>query len=130
MTVLGRTMLLSKIHRAILTDANLDYVGSITLDANLMAAVDLVEGQQVDVLNVTSGSRLTTYAMAGRAGSATVALNGAAARRGAPGDIVIIVAYGLVDEASAAAHRPKVAFVDQTNRIVSLGTAPGPELER
>ncbi|MDR2254103.1 MAG: aspartate 1-decarboxylase [Bifidobacteriaceae bacterium] len=125
MTVLGRTMLLSKIHRATVTDADLNYVGSVTVDAELMAAVDLVEGQQVDVLNVTNGARLTTYVIGGPAGSGTVAINGAAARLNGIGDIVIIVAYGLVAEAGVRGHRPKVAFVDERNRVVSLGAAAG-----
>ena len=125
MTILGRTMLLSKIHRATVTDANLDYVGSITLDRDLMAAVDLVEGQQVDVLNVTNGNRLTTYVIEGPAASGMVAINGAAAHQAAPSDVVIVVAYGLVAETALGQHRPKVAFVDPSNRIVSLGAAPG-----
>ncbi|MDR1633644.1 MAG: aspartate 1-decarboxylase [Bifidobacteriaceae bacterium] len=126
MAVVGRTMLLSKIHRAIVTDADLDYIGSITIDSDLMAAVDLAEGQQVDVLNVTNGSRLTTYVITGPAASGTVTVNGAAAHHSRPGDIVIVVAYGLVDEAGVHDHRPKVVFLDRNNGIVSgaaeLGT--------
>ncbi|MDR2566106.1 MAG: aspartate 1-decarboxylase [Bifidobacteriaceae bacterium] len=125
MAVIGRTMLLSKIHRATVTDANPDYIGSITIDADLMSAVDLVEGQQVDVLNVSNGNRLTTYVITGAAGSGTVAVNGAAAHLSRAGDIVIVVAYGLVEEAGVNSHRPKVAFVDGSNRIESLGAAPG-----
>ncbi|MDR2372730.1 MAG: aspartate 1-decarboxylase [Bifidobacteriaceae bacterium] len=125
MTLLGRTMMLSKIHRATVTDANLDYVGSITLDQELMRAAGLLENQQVDVLNVTNGSRLTTYAMPGPAGSGVVAVNGAAAHLAAVGDTVIVVAYGLVDEASAAACRPRVVFVDDRNRPAAAPAAPG-----
>jgi aspartate 1-decarboxylase len=119
-------MILSKIHRATVTDADLAYVGSITIDADLMAAVDLVEGQQVDVLNITNGSRLTTYVITGLAGSGTIAVNGAAAHLNGIGDLVIIVGYGLVAEGDVRGHRPAVAFVDGRNRIVSVGTTPGP----
>jgi aspartate 1-decarboxylase len=118
-------MILSKIHRATVTGADLNYVGSITIDADLLAATDMAEGQQVDVLNVTNGSRLTTYVIAGPAGSGTIEINGAAAHHNQIGDIIIVVGYGLVAEESVKAHRPKVAFVDRANRIVSLGAAPG-----
>jgi aspartate 1-decarboxylase len=98
------------------TDANPDYVGSITLDTELMEAAGLLANQQVDVLNVTNGNRLTTYVIPGPAGSGAVAINGAAARRAGVGDTVIVVAYGLVSEDAAAAHRPRVVFVDAANR--------------
>jgi aspartate 1-decarboxylase len=116
MTVLGRTMMLSKIHRATVTDADPDYVGSVTIDRHLMEAAGLLENQQVDVLDVTNGNRLTTYVIPGAAGSGTVAVNGAAARLADVGDIVIVVAYGLVQEVTAAYHRPRVVLVDSDNR--------------
>ncbi|MDR1799945.1 MAG: aspartate 1-decarboxylase [Bifidobacteriaceae bacterium] len=113
-----RTMLLSKIHRATVTDANPDYIGSITLDPVLAQAADLLEGQQVDVLDVTNGRRLTTYVLLGRAGTGQCDINGAAARHIGVGDVVIIVAYGLMDDAAAQVHRPKVVFVDGNNAIM------------
>jgi aspartate 1-decarboxylase len=119
MTLLGRTMMVSKIHRATVTDANLDYIGSITLDPELMTAADLLENQQVDVLDVTNGNRFTTYAIAGLPGSGTVAVNGAAAHLAGVGDTVIVLAYGLVAESSATAHRPRVVFVDTANRPIA-----------
>jgi aspartate 1-decarboxylase len=125
MTVLGRTMMLSKIHRATVTDANVDYVGSVTIDADLMDAADLLENQQVDVLDVTNGARFTTYVIEGPPGSGTVAINGAAARLAGPGDIVIIVAYGLVQDSAARCHRPRVVLVDGDNRPSPTAQAQG-----
>jgi aspartate 1-decarboxylase len=113
-----RTMLKSKIHRATVTSAQLDYVGSITLDADLMAAADLLEGEQVTVVDVTNGARLETYVIPAEAGSGTVQLNGAAARLVHPGDLVIVLAYALMDEAEARSRRPAVVFVDAGNRPV------------
>ena len=113
-----RTMLKSKIHRATVTGADLDYVGSITLDADLMAAADLLEGEQVAVVDVTNGARLETYVIAGRAGSGTVQLNGAAAHLVHPGGTVIVLAYAQMDDAEARARRPAVVFVDAANRPV------------
>jgi aspartate 1-decarboxylase len=114
-------MMLSKVHRATVTDANRDYIGSITLDSELMSAADLLENQQVDVLNVTTGARLTTYVIPGPPGSGTVAINGAAAHLARAGDIVIVVAYGVVAEDAAARHRPTVVFVDGANRPLPQG---------
>jgi aspartate 1-decarboxylase len=119
-----RTMLKSKVHRATVTGAQLDYVGSITLDADLMTAADLLEGEQVTVVDVTNGARLETYVIPGQAGSGTVQLNGAAARLVHPGDTVIVLAYALMDEAEARTRRPAVVFVDAGNRPVP------PELAR
>jgi aspartate 1-decarboxylase len=125
-------MILSKIHRATVTEADLNYVGSITIDADLMAAARLVEGQQVDVLNITNGSRLTTYVITGPAASGTIAINGAAAHLSHVGDIIIVVAYGLVAEEQVETHRPEVVFVDRANQIISRcdtpGSPPGPSL--
>jgi aspartate 1-decarboxylase len=120
-----RTMLLSKIHRATVTGANIDYVGSITIDPVLMEAVDILPSQQVDVLDVTNGARLTTYVIAGESGGGAIEINGAAAHLIGPGDMVIIAAYGLMDDPAARVHLPKVAFVDGDNAIVSLSTSPG-----
>lgn len=113
-----RTMLKSKIHRATVTGADLDYVGSLSLDAGLMAAANLLAGEQVQVVNVTNGARLVTYAIPAPEGSGTVQLNGAAARLAQPGDVVIILAYALVTEAEASTHTPAVVFVDGRNRPV------------
>ncbi len=120
-----RPMLLGKIHRATVTEANLDYVGSITIDSNLLDAADLLPGQQVDVVDVTNGARLSTYVIAGEPGSGTVGINGAAAHLVHPGDIVIIIAYGLLTDAEARSRAPHVVFVDGFNHIVQLGTDPG-----
>lgn len=120
-----RPMLLGKIHRATVTEANLDYVGSITIDSELLDAADLLPGQQVDVVDVTNGARLSTYVIAGDRGSGKVGINGAAAHLVHPGDIVIIIAYGLLTDAEARSRQPQVVFVDAANRIVQLGTDPG-----
>ncbi|MCL2802470.1 MAG: aspartate 1-decarboxylase [Micrococcales bacterium] len=120
-----RPMLLSKIHRATVTAADLDYVGSISLDDELLQAVDLFEGQQVDVLDITNGARLTTYVIRAEAGSGTVAINGAAAHLVHTGDLIIVLGYGLLDESTAQTHLPKVAHVDTNNRIIRLGHHPG-----
>jgi len=118
-------MLLSKLHRATVTAADVNYVGSITIDAALMQAADLLDGQQVDVLNVNNGARLTTYVIAGPAGSGVIAINGAAARLVGVGDLVIVVSYGVMDEVTALNHRPKVVHVDGANRILSTGHQAG-----
>jgi aspartate 1-decarboxylase len=125
MTTLQRTMMTGKIHRATVTQADLHYVGSITVDADLLAAADLLPGQQVDVVDVTNGSRLTTYAIAGEAGSGQVCINGAAAHLVHPGDVVILIAYGLMSDAEARTYQPHVVLVDAENRIVELGEDPG-----
>ena len=112
-----RSMCKSKIHRATVTDANLHYVGSITIDAELMAAADLLEYEQVHVVNVNNGARFETYVITGEEASGTICLNGAAARLAQPGDRVIIISYGQYDEAELASHRPVFIFVDDQNRI-------------
>jgi aspartate 1-decarboxylase len=119
-----RPMLLGKIHRATVTDADLHYVGSLTLDADLMDAAGLLPGQQVDVVDVTNGARLTTYAIEGGRGSGVVCVNGAAAHLVRPGDVVIVIAYGLLDDAQARERRPDVVFVDDHNRVVDVGGDP------
>ncbi|GHJ44009.1 aspartate 1-decarboxylase [Catellatospora sp. TT07R-123] len=119
-----RTLLGGKIHRATVTQADLHYVGSITIDTELMAAADLVEGEQVQVVDVTNGARLTTYAIEGPAGSGVIGVNGAAAHLVHPGDLVIIMSFQQIDAAEVAAHRPRVVHVDGQNRIVALGADP------
>ncbi|HPF60879.1 MAG: aspartate 1-decarboxylase [Gemmatimonadetes bacterium] len=113
-----RHLMKSKIHRATITSADLHYEGSLTLDRELMAAADLVEFEEIHVVNVHNGQRFTTYVIPGAPGSGVVQLNGAAARLGMPGDLVILIAYGEVEEAEVAAHRPAVVFVDSANRPV------------
>ena len=120
-----RRMMKSKVHRATVTDANLHYVGSITVDEDLLEAADLLAGQQVDVVDVTNGARLTTYLIAGERGGGVVGINGAAAHHIHPGDIVIIIGYGLLEDAEARTRQSRVVFVDADNRIVQLGTDPG-----
>jgi aspartate 1-decarboxylase len=114
-------MLKSKIHRATVTQADLHYVGSVTLDADLMQAADLLPGEQVTIVDVTNGARLETYVIEGERGSGVVGINGAAAHLVHPGDLVIMIAYGIMDDAEAAAYRPHVVFVDADNKVVELG---------
>ncbi|ACY95966.1 MULTISPECIES: aspartate 1-decarboxylase [Thermomonospora] len=116
-----RTLMNGKIHRATVTQANLHYVGSLTIDADLMAAADIVEGEQVQVVDVTNGARLVTYAITGEAGSGVIGINGAAAHLVKPGDMVIIISYVALTEEERRSHRPKVVHVDEHNRIVALG---------
>jgi aspartate 1-decarboxylase len=111
-----RIMLKSKIHRATVTATEVDYVGSLTLDAGLMEAADILPGEQIQILNLNNGSRLTTYVIQGRRGSGEVCLNGAAALLAAPGDLVILLAYGLFEDERAKNFKPKVVFVDGRNR--------------
>lgn len=125
MTSLQRPMMTGKIHRATVTQADLHYVGSITVDATLLEAADLYPGQQVDVVDVTNGSRLTTYVIPGEAGSGQVCINGAAAHLVQPGDTVIIIAYGMLADAEARHYLPHVVFVDEDNRIVEVSEEPG-----
>jgi len=122
---LQRPMLISKIHRATITQADLHYVGSITIDATLMEAADLMPGQQVDVVNVTNGNRLTTYAIPGAPDEGKICINGAAAHLVNPGDLVIIMGYGLIGDEEAHHYEPHVVFVDADNRIVNVGDEPG-----
>ena len=114
-----RTMCKSKIHRATVTDANLHYVGSITVDADLLRLADILPYEQVQVVNINNGERFETYAIAGEPGSGTICLNGAAARLAVPGDLVIIIAYGLVADAELAGWEPRVVHVDGANRVVN-----------
>jgi aspartate 1-decarboxylase len=112
-----RTMLKSKIHRARVTDANIDYEGSITIDTKLMKAADIIPYEQVHVLNVNNGARFSTYAIEGREGSGEICLNGAAARLAVKGDIVIILTYTQVPEEELKNYKPKIVHVDAKNQI-------------
>ncbi|MFI6318919.1 aspartate 1-decarboxylase [Nonomuraea sp. NPDC050556] len=119
-----RTLLGGKIHRATVTQADLHYVGSITIDKELMDAADLVEGEQVHVVDIDNGARLTTYAIEGPPGSGVIGVNGAAAHLVHPGDLVIIMSFQQVEEGEVRGHRPHIVHVDRDNRIVDLGTDP------
>ena len=116
-----RIMMKSKIHRATVTQADLDYVGSVTLDAALMEAADLLEGEQVAIVDITNGARIETYVIPGERGSGVIGINGAAAHLVHPGDLVIIMSYAVLDDAEARALEPRVVHVDEKNRIVKLG---------
>ncbi|GAA1994805.1 aspartate 1-decarboxylase [Isoptericola halotolerans] len=122
---LQRPMMIGKIHRATVTQADLHYVGSITVDTDLLEAADLIPGQQVDVVDVDNGARLTTYVIPGEAGSGQISINGAAAHLVHPGDTVIIIAYGMLSDADARSFLPHVVFVDGENRIVQIDDDPG-----
>ncbi len=111
-----RTLLKSKIHRARVTDANLNYEGSLQIDSDLMEAADILPYEQIKVYNIYNGARFDTYAIAGPAGQGDICLNGAAARMGAPGDLIIIATYANYSEAEAAKHKPIVVLVDLQNR--------------
>ena len=112
-----RCMLKSKIHRAVLTDADLNYMGSITIDRDLLEVADILPFEKVQVVNNNNGQRFETYAIEGEAGSGCVCLNGAAARLGQPGDILIILSYIQLDDQEARQHKPQVVFVDENNKI-------------
>ena len=114
-----RTILKSKIHRACVTEANLYYEGSITIDAKLMDKADILVGEKVEVLNINSGHRLETYAIKGKSGSGVICLNGAAARGACKGDKIIILTYVMADDKEAKRLKPKIIKVDERNRIKS-----------
>lgn len=115
-----RTMFRSKIHRATVTEANLNYVGSITIDSDLLKAADILEYEQVQVVNVTTGARFETYAISGPAGSGVICLNGGAARLAHPGDIVILITYAQVAAADLPDWKPRVVLVDERNRMTQV----------
>ena len=119
-----RTMLKSKIHRATVTQADLDYVGSIAIDAALMEAADLIEGEQVVIADITNGARLETYVISAPRGSGMIGINGAAAHLVHAGDLVIIMSYCGLEDAEARALKPRIVHVDDDNRIVRLGEDP------
>jgi aspartate 1-decarboxylase len=130
-----RTMFKSKIHRATVTQADLHYVGSVTVDADLMDAADLLPGELVHIVDITNGARLETYVIEGERGSGVIGINGAAAHLVRPGDLVILISYAQVEDAEARSLRPRVVHVDGENRIVALGAdasepVPGSDQER
>lgn len=116
-----RTMLKSKIHRATVTHADLHYVGSVTIDRELMDAADLLPGEQVAIVDVTNGARLETYVIEGERGSGVLGINGAAAHLVHEGDLVIVISYAQLDDASARSFEPRVVHVDAENRLVEVG---------
>ena len=123
-----RTLFRSKIHRATVTQADLDYEGSVTIDATLMRAADILPYEKVHIWNRTNGSRLETYALEGPVDSGVICVNGAAAHLAHPGDVVIIATFAEVEEAEAKGWKPKVVRVDERNRIVPIvGEVPGPQ---
>ncbi|MGB9662044.1 MAG: aspartate 1-decarboxylase [Moorellaceae bacterium] len=112
-----RIMMKSKIHRATVTAANLNYVGSITIDSELLEAADILPQEKVQVVNINNGARFETYAIAGERGSGMICVNGAAARLVQPGDIIIIISYGFFPDDEARKVQPKVILVDENNRL-------------
>ena len=120
-----RNMMKAKLHRATVTEANLNYVGSITIDEDLLDAVDMLPNEKVQIVNNNNGARFETYIIPGKRGSGVICLNGAAARLVQVGDKVIIISYGLIEEANVRNHQPKVAVLDEHNTIVDmLGIEP------
>jgi|KBSMisStaDraftv2_1062788.scaffolds.fasta_scaffold902562_2 aspartate 1-decarboxylase len=119
-----RTMLKSKIHRATVTQADLHYVGSVTVDQNLMEAADLLAGERVAIVDVTNGARLETYVIPGVRGSGVIGINGAAAHLVHPGDLVILISYAQMDDETARRYAPSVVHVDADNRVIELGSDP------
>jgi aspartate 1-decarboxylase len=112
-----RHFLLGKIHRCVVTRADLDYMGSITLDPLLIAAAGFLENEKIDIYDITNGSRISTYVIPGEPGSGEIGINGAAAHHVKAGDLVILAAYGWMTEEEAAGRRPQVVFVDERNRV-------------
>ncbi|MED1018011.1 aspartate 1-decarboxylase [Bacillus atrophaeus] len=120
-----RTMMSGKLHRATVTEANLNYVGSITIDEDLIDAVGMLANEKVQIVNNNNGARLETYIIPGKRGSGVICLNGAAARLVQPGDTVIIISYKMMSEQDAASHQPKVAVLNEKNEIEQmLGSEP------
>lgn len=115
-----RTMMHAKIHRATVTEANLNYVGSITIDEDILDAVGMVANEKVQIVNNNNGARFETYIIPGKRGSGVICLNGAAARLVHVGDIVIIISYALVPEEKVSSHKPKVAVMDENNSIAEM----------
>jgi len=113
-----RTMLKSKIHRATVTDGNIDYEGSITIDTKLMEAADMLPYEQVQVLNINNGARFSTYVIEGESGSGDICLNGAAARLAVKGDLVIILTYTDMPDEEARNYKPRIVLVDEKNSVV------------
>ncbi|MDO4253810.1 MAG: aspartate 1-decarboxylase [Kocuria sp.] len=119
-----RTMFTGKIHRATVTHADLHYVGSVTVDLDLLEAADILPGQRVQIVDVTNGARIETYTIAGDRGSGVLGINGAAAHLVHPGDTVILIAYAHMDDAEARSHVPRVVHVNDQNRILHVGEDP------
>ena len=119
-----RTMMKSKIHRATVTQADLHYVGSVTVDEDLLDASDILPGELVHIVDIDNGARLETYTIAGERGSGIIGINGAAARLVHPGDLVILIAYGQMETAEAKAYQPSVVFVDTDNKITGTSADP------
>ncbi|MFE6197707.1 aspartate 1-decarboxylase [Streptomyces sp. NPDC057838] len=119
-----RTLLNGKIHRATVTQADLHYVGSLTIDQDLMDAAGITEGEQVHVVDIDNGARLTTYAITGARGTGVIGVNGAAAHLVHPGHLVIVMSFAVLDETERATHRPRIVHVDRANRILALGADP------
>jgi aspartate 1-decarboxylase len=119
-----RVMMKSKIHRATVTQADLDYVGSVAIDLDLLDAADLLVGEQVTIADITNGARLETYVIPAPRGSGIITINGAAAHLVHAGDLVIIMSYAILEDAEARALKPRVVHVDERNRVVSLGQDP------
>lgn len=117
-----RTMMKSKLHRATVTEANLNYVGSITIDEDLMDAANLFENEKVQIVNNNNGARFETYIITGKRGSGVICLNGAAARLVQPGDNVIIISYAMMTDAEAKEHKPIITILDSSNKPVKLLT--------
>ncbi|MBN8837790.1 MAG: aspartate 1-decarboxylase [Sphingobacteriia bacterium] len=111
-------VLKSKIHRATITEANLNYVGSLTIDEDLMDAANLIENEKIHVVNINNGERLETYVIKGKRGSGVICLNGAAARKAAAGDLIIIMSYASMDFEEAKQFKPSVVFPDTANKLV------------
>ena len=121
-------MMKSKIHRATVTQADLHYVGSVTIDRDLLEAADILPGEQVAIVDISNGARLETYAIPGPRGSGVLGINGAAARLVHEGDLVILITYAQLEDAEARALRPKVVHVDARNRILRIGSDPAEAL--
>ena len=119
-----RTMMKSKIHRATVTQADLHYVGSVTVDEDLLDAADLLSGELVHIVDVTNGARLETYTIAGERGSGVIGINGAAAHLMQENDIVILITYAQMTTEEAKSYEPKVVHVDENNRVIQLGNDP------
>ena len=122
-----RSFLRSKIHRATVTDANVDYEGSITIDRHLMNAADLMPYEKVEIYNVTNGERFATYVIEGEEGSGVIGINGAAAHLASPGDKVIIACYGFLHQGQILNHQPKLVFVGAENKIHTVKEAEAPQ---
>ncbi|WP_262705823.1 MULTISPECIES: aspartate 1-decarboxylase [Streptomyces] len=116
-----RTMLKSKIHRATVTESDLHYVGSVTIDVDLMEAADLLPGELVHIVDITNGARLETYVIEGRRDSGVIGINGAAAHLVHPGDLVIVISYAQVEDTEARHLRPRIVHVNEENRTVAVG---------